>query len=76
MLHSHKSLILRHLWHTSILTYYLCFVSPPGFSCQASTGRLMFLLRLCYFLSCSFIIFFFNNGLEQRDLKKYKTDLH
>jgi len=29
---------------------------------------------LCYFLSSSF--FLFNDRLEQRDLGKYKTDLH
>jgi len=41
---------------------------------QPSAGRLM--LCLCYFLSSSFIIIFFNDRLEQRDLGNYKTELH
>jgi len=32
------------------------------------------MLCRCYFLSYSF--FFFNDRLEQRDLRNYKTDLH
>jgi len=34
------------------------------------------MLCLCYFLSSSFIIIFFNDRLEQRDLGNYKTELH